>query len=1012
MKIFKRVISVLLVLALFVGSFIGSYVLFDDGTREFNVERLSLFDEAADCYYLQNAPHDIVFSLDAAGVDKISAYTLVDSAGHAVPTVYKRSLSGGGYDIVPLSEGYTPGERYTLTLGPDVAFADDNLKKARSLVFCIEKEAVEEYAFTENVTQITGTIQNLSENTISLDGITASLGDIIIGQNEENEYVAYKIDEIPDGTTANVSVPAVDEIYSDLNVYGEYVFDVDDLVLNPDLEVEIIQNVRNSSFYSGLITAAYASDVPSDGALDVSIAPDRKTNTLEITIKITLKAGENGLFGIGELRDHEVAVTLKSTLGLKVNPNIQNVTNWDISGTITSGFSWQVELTRTGILDKEWESGLDGLFMEKDKYASYDDYYLRKEYQQNIKKITDTLNQIAADATAGEIKIFDWNLPIPSVPGLYFSAEVKLFAKFEMTANITIGQESTTQYTVGVLFTGGKFDTYSNTYRSKEDVSLSLQGKASAKAGVKLVIGATLVNEKVANVRVDPQVGLYADVYVTVPILGADKATADRFVYSYFEPGVYFSATVTAHLNLVVKQYDFNYELVEKKFPIEAWTLGNAKIAIGIVSNAASVRAVNNVVAIPNIIFEYYDVKKGVNSSEVLSYGDLKFVTNDGTQLKASDGKLTLPAATASGSTYITATYLHTDGKTYSTIFRVLITGSILEGKVSAYTDNLSSGALEGALVELYTASNSAAPVGTQRTDGDGRFSFNVAEGSYRIVVSADGYRTLTSSQQVGPNEIKYTEHMLLMDDRQTGTGTAGGTVSNALNGRGVSGAQIRLRTNWNNTTGAYVDGFETVTNSSGRYTVTDVPVGYYTVEASLDGYVTGYTNIIVLSENAKTDFDFTITPELADDEIRIVLTWGASPSDLDSHLIGRTPDNGTFNVYYSNKVYRYNGVEMANLDVDDTSSYGPETITILGDIYGVYTYAVHNFSNRSSTNSTALSYSGAVVRVFIGSYQVAEYHVPTDQVGTYWTVFQIDGAGNIMPVNTLSNTKPSAQEG
>lgn len=1009
MKIFKRIVSVLLVLALFVGSFIGSYVLFNDGTHEFDVEYLSMFDETADCYYLQNAPQDIVFRLDAAGVDKISAYTLVDSAGHAVPTVYKRAFSGGEYDIIPLSDGYTPGERYTLTLGPDVAFTDENLKNARSLVFCIEKEAVEEYAFTENMKQISGTIKALSENTISLDGIAATLGDVVLGKNEKDEYVVYKINEILDGNTANVSVPAIDEIFSELNIYGEYVFDVEDLVANPGLDIEIIRNVKNSSFYSGLITAAYASDVPSDGAFDVSITPDKKTDTLEIKIKITLKAGENGLFGIGKLRDHEVSVTLKSTLGLKVKPNIQNVTDWDISGTITSSFSWQVELTRTGILEKEWESGLDGLFMEKDKYASYDDYYLRKEYQQNIKKITDTLNQIAADATAGEIKIFDWSLPVPSVPGLYFSAEVKLFAKFEMTANITLGQESTTQYTVGVCFINNKFETYSNTYRSKEAISLSLQGKASAKAGLKLVIAATLVNEKVANISVDPQVGLYADVYVTVPILGAEKATADRFVYSYFEPGVYFSANVTAHLNLLLKQFDFNYELVEKKFPIEAWTLGNAKIATGIVSNAASVRAVNNVVTIPDIIFEYYDVKRGVNSSEILSYGDLKFVANDGTQLKASDGKLTLPAATASGSTYVTATYLHTDGKTYSTIFRVLITGSILEGKVSAYTDNLSSAALEGALVELYTANNSTAPVSTQRTDGDGRFSFNVSEGSYRIVVSADGYRTLTSDQQVGRNEIKYTEHMLLMDNRQTGTGTAGGTVSNALNGRGVSGARIRLRNNWNNTTGSYVDGFETTTNSSGRYTVADVPVGYYTVEASLDGYVNGYTNIIVLSENAKTDFDFTITPELADDEIRIVLTWGASPSDLDSHLIGRTPDNDTFNVYYGDKVYRYNGVEMANLDVDDTSSYGPETITILGNIYGVYTYAVHNFSNRSSTNSTALSFSGAVVRVFIGSRQIAEYHVPTDQVGIYWTVFQIDNAGNIMPVNTLSNTKPSA---
>ena len=176
-----------------------------------------------------------------------------------------------------------------------------------------------------------------------------------------------------------------------------------------------------------------------------------------------------------------------------------------------------------------------------------------------------------------------------------------------------------------------------------------------------------------------------------------------------------------------------------------------------------------------------------------------------------------------------------------------------------------------------------------------------------------------------------------------------------------------------------------------------------------MNGYVTGCANIIVLNENPKDDFDFTITPTMAANQTRIVLSWGADPSDLDSHLIGRTPDNGTFNVYFSDKKYHFDGVEMANLDVDDTSRYGPETITILENIHGVYTYAVHDYSNRNSKNSTDLSYSGAVVKVFVGSNQVAEYHVPTDQVGTYWTVFQIDSSGRVRPVNTISNEKPAA---
>ncbi len=1010
MKIFKRILSVFIVLALFVGSFIGSFVLSNNGTYAFNAEYLTVFDEMSDYYYLQKAPSDIKFRVIASNSDGAPTYSITDYAGNKVTCEYER-ISGNSYNIVPPAGGYVTGERYTLTLGAGVSFFDENLKNARVLTFCIERETIEEYVFTDKVVETAAVIEEVSDDTISLDGLAAQPGEIVFGANKNDEYVVYKISEILDDGTALVTTPAIDEIYSELDVYGEYEFDANAIIVNPDLEAEIIENVKNSNFYSALTLAVYAADTHEDGAFDVSITPDAKTNSLEIVIKITFKPGENGLFGISELKNHEVSLTLKNTLGLKVQANIQGVTNWDVSGSVTSGFSWEVELTRI-VYNKDWESDLEGLFADKDEYSSYNDYYVHKQHQKNVKKITDKLNQIAADATGGEIKLFDWKLPVPSVPGLYFSAEVKLFAKFEMTASIVIGQENTTVYTVGVCFTNNKFRAYSNTFRSGEDVSLSLRGKAAAKAGIKLVIKATLISDKVANINVDPQIGLYADVYVTIPILGANEATVDRFLYSYFEPGVYFSANVNAHINILVKQFDFSYELIEKKFPIKAWTLGNSKIATGIIANTSSVRAVNNKVRLPEILFEYFDVKSGVNRTEVISYDDLKFVSNEATQLVVEDGNLTLPAATSSGSCYVNTTYLHTDGQTYSTVFRVLISGSMLEGKVSAYTDDLSTGELEGAQVALYNATNNTTPISTQITDENGKFSFNVAEGNYRLVISADGYRTLTSSQRVEESEIKYTEHILLMDNSQSGTGSAGGTVSNALDGRGISNVRLRLRNDWNNTSGLYVENFETLTNSSGHYSIANVPVGYYTVEATMNGYVTGYSNIIVLSENAKTDFDFTITPVLAADEVRIVLTWGSSPSDLDSHLIGRTPSDDAFNVYYHDMHYYYEGVEMANLDVDDTTSYGPETITIVESIYGAYTYAVHDYSNKSSSSSTDLSFSGAIVRVFIGSNQIAEYHVPTDQIGTYWTVFQINSSGRLMPVNTVSNTKPTAEGG
>ncbi len=1011
MKMLKRIMSVFLIIVLFCTSFIGSYSYFNNGTFEFDSEKLAIFDENEECYYLRQAPHDIKFQIKLSEEQKEVSYNLSDSSENMLSSKYER-VSGEIYNIISPQEGYIPGEQYVLTLGEGVSFVDDNLKDARILVFTIEKEAVEEYKFTEDVIETESQILEIEEGLISLNELEVKINDIVFGKDEKGNYTVYKITEIHEDGTAAVTIPAVDEIYEELDIYGEYEFDINQIVDNPELDIEIVENVKKSDFFSNLVMTAYAAENYDKTKISVSKTPDFDNNAIEISITITLEAGENGLFGIDELKDHSVSLTLKVKKGLRVNANIKGTKNWDVSGTIDTKTAWEVEIERT-LIEKEKETELGDLFSDNDEYSSYDEYYRYKQYQNNVKKITDKLNQITADVNSGEIKLFDWNLPVPSVPGLYFSAEIRLFVDFSVAASVTIGQENSTVYTVGVCYINKEFKAYSNTCKSGEKVSLSLRGKMELKAGVKLAIMAVLICDEVAYIELDPQVGLYSEVFATIPILGADDITEKKFMYSYFEPGVYFKADIKAKLNLLVKEFEFSEELVEKKFPIKAWTLGNDKIAMGILINGTTVRAIDNKAKLPEIFFEYYDVKSGVNGTERISYDDLKFVSNEGTALEVEEkglvGELILPSATSSGSCYVTATYLHSDGKTYSDVFRILISGSMIEGKVSAYQENLDTAALEGAEVSLYSMTNLSTPISTQSTDENGKFAFNVSKGEYQMVISAEGYQTLKSIQKVEDDEIKYAEHILLIDDEQSGNGSAGGTLTDAINGRGISGAKLKLRTDWNNKTGAYVEGVEIETNSSGYYYFENLPVGYYTVEASLHGYVTGYTNIIVLNTNPKTDFDFTITPLLAEDEIRIVLTWGDKPSDLDSHLIGRTPSDDTFNVYYSDKNYYYDNIEMANLDVDDTSSYGPETITILENIHGAYTYAVHDYSNRSSSDSTALSLSGAVVRVFVGSEQIGEYHVPTDQVGTYWTVFQISGSGRIVPVNSISNIKPDA---
>ncbi len=199
------------------------------------------------------------------------------------------------------------------------------------------------------------------------------------------------------------------------------------------------------------------------------------------------------------------------------------------------------------------------------------------------------------------------------------------------------------------------------------------------------------------------------------------------------------------------------------------------------------------------------------------------------------------------------------------------------------------------------------------------------------------------------------------------------------------------------------------VTDRDGSYAISGQEVGYYTIFASCDGYVTSSVNVVV-SESYEANWDIMLSPRLAGGEkLRIVLTWGNTPNDLDSHLImdqenwknGFTGWNDTY--FNSMTCYDENSALVAALDVDDTSSYGPETITVYDLQEHTFTYVVHDFTNKGMTNSTALSESEAMVVVYGANGILGTFHVPVNMRGTAWVVFSVDGSGVLRGIGEMT---------
>ena len=136
---------------------------------------------------------------------------------------------------------------------------------------------------------------------------------------------------------------------------------------------------------------------------------------------------------------------------------------------------------------------------------------------------------------------------------------------------------------------------------------------------------------------------------------------------------------------------------------------------------------------------------------------------------------------------------------------------------------------------------------------------------------------------------------------------------------------------------------------------------------------------------------------EARNERITVVLTWGFTPNDLDSHVEGQKSNGTTFHAYYSNKVGSdIDGSTIASLDNDITKGLGPETFTINTLGGKNYYYYVHNYSGSGR-------FGNAVVTVTSPSLGTITYYsneAPGN--GRYWNVFAYKD-GRIVTRQTFS---------
>ncbi|RLD24239.1 MAG: hypothetical protein DRI54_06345, partial [Bacteroidetes bacterium] len=281
------------------------------------------------------------------------------------------------------------------------------------------------------------------------------------------------------------------------------------------------------------------------------------------------------------------------------------------------------------------------------------------------------------------------------------------------------------------------------------------------------------------------------------------------------------------------------------------------------------------------------------------------------------------------------------------------------------------------------TKSGESTPKYTTKTNSSGEYNFNnVDNGSYDMVISAPGYNS-TSKYFVADKDVSNEDQTLLGDANITGS------VLDSQTGYGLANATVGFNRDPSQTTNDNAE-LLVITDESGNFNISEGPTGGFTGLIEAEGYFTRKVEDVGFVDGDNDLDPQTLVQQPNEGEMRIILTWGEVPYDLDSHLSGPSP-TGRFHVYYSDPTYG----DTVNLDVDDVSSYGPETITISSFVNGMYRYSIHNYSEQSITGGEEIYQSPAIVEVYDYTSLIKSYTAPPfTGNGNTWRVFELNFSG------------------
>lgn len=470
-------------------------------------------------YHLNKVNSNVTFNVFSE--EDVVKYKIIDEDKNVVDTSIDNK--DDYFQIININN-YEAGKTYVLTL-ENANFVEEELKETKELTFTIVRETANTQVLNDDVIKVNEKqILNISEtqsNFILTSTKEYKQGDIIYYENDE-DIKTFKVDTVSkdnDTYTITTKTPTLEEVYSELDIYGETTPVISDFIANEELESYLLVVLEEAKLIENIWgifgTTVEATDNMEDYInFDIKLQKDGSTTVI---IQLKIKDTGNKYIDLANFKNHELL--------LEMELNIKLTTNCDITfDKVDIGANTQITVVRgwnLQPLEDYWEE-----FYDEQNKNDVESIEIAKDILKALKE-----DEIEAEQYLGVFKV-----PTP-IAGL--TVDISLSLIEELKVAIQLGVKETVVTTTSFGYKDGvkeinQVGFYYNTNTNIPDSSFEVYGKAEVRLGLEFKIEINFI--EVVKVGTTAELGGYVEGQINYVIsTNNEENRTDGFL----EAGIY-----------------------------------------------------------------------------------------------------------------------------------------------------------------------------------------------------------------------------------------------------------------------------------------------------------------------------------------------------------------------------------------------------------------------------------------------------------------------------------------